>query len=349
MSLRKKQKEIQRLLTAFESEANKFHEISLSTYFITQDGPNSTRQFEYPNHAIMLWQYYGNLGGGEQSLQNFMDNLEDSDLKWGMRGAKISFFAVVEGLSCNLFVRMAKRAGSLFNKKDASLIHSMLTDEFMQRIKNQTNENKPVFTSNSNLLALWLNFLLYHLSKSNPGREKFERIEPDPFTLSMLALERLAEIPKIIKSDRSVADVEKIKFRVAVSFPGTLRSFVSDVVQFIRPQLAADSVFYDFDYQAQLARPDLDVLLQDIYRNRSDLLVVFLNQSYAERDWCGIEWRAVRDIIKNREGKRVMFIRFDDVYIDGIFSIDGYIDGRITKPQKVAEYILERVELLPPE
>lgn len=132
-----------------------------------------------------------------------------------------------------------------------------------------------------------------------------------------------------------------------MSFPGEKREFVDDVVNALRPTLGPDAIFYDYDYQAQLARPNLDTLLQDIYRNRSDLIVVFLCKEYAQKQWCGLEWRAVRDIIKSKEDDRVMFVRFDDAPVDGVYSIDGYIDVNASSAKEVANFISERLALLP--
>jgi len=128
-----------------------------------------------------------------------------------------------------------------------------------------------------------------------------------------------------------------------VSFPGEHRAYVAAVVGELRNHLAADEIFYDHDYQAQLARPNMDVLLQDIYRNRSALVVVFLCEKYAEKEWCGLEWRAVRDIIKAKRDEQVMFVRFDDASVDGVFSIDGYIDARRNSPTDLAKMVLTRL------
>lgn len=100
-------------------------------------------------------------------------------------------------------------------------------------------------------------------------------------------------------------------------------------------------------YQAQLARPNLDTLLQEIYRNKSQLIVVFLCAEYAQKQWCGLEWRAVRDIIKSKEDDRVMFVHFDDAPVDGVLSIDGYIDARAFGADDVAKFILQRLGQLP--
>jgi hypothetical protein len=343
MSLRKKKVEIKRLVAAFEREADKFHDISFSVFYVTTEGPIDNRKFNSPNHTIMLWQYYGGiepLGGVERLFQN----LKNSDLQWGLRGAELSAFGVIEGESCGLFSRMAKRAGGLFNEKESSLLKSRVVGDIQQAEVGRVS--KPTAAVNSNEMAIWLNYLIYYISKVSPGKEKLRKIEPDPFSLSLLALESLLENPKIEKVDRSLSKVENINFKVAVSFPGEHRSYVSKVVDVLRENLGKDKVFYDYDYQSQLARPDLDVILQNIYRNNSDLIVVFLCKEYSDKEWCGLEWRAVRDIIKSKEGERVMFVRFDNSPVDGVFSIDGYIDANCFSERDVSKFILERVKLV---
>ena len=94
--------------------------------------------------------------------------------------------------------------------------------------------------------------------------------------------------------------VEEIRFKVALSFPGEQRDYVAAVVGEIKKRLGTGSVFYDKDFTAQLARPNLDILLQKIYLNNSDLVVIFVSEDYERKQWCGIEWRAIRNIIMNK-------------------------------------------------
>lgn len=239
---------------------------------------------------------------------------------------------------------MAKRAGSLFNEQEVDIIKSRALREILK--EEDDNGKITLFVTNDNKLSIWLNYLLYYVSMTYPGGDKLRRIEPDPFSLSLIALEQILDDPKIEKVDKSLSKLESIKFKVALSFPGEKRGYVSNVVELIRPKLGKDSIFYDFDYQSQLARPNLDTMLQNIYRNNSELIVVFLCAEYSKKQWCGLEWRAIRDIIKAKENKRIMFVRFDNTDVDGVFSIDGYIDANKLSETEVSKFILERISLL---
>lgn len=343
MALAEKTDELKRLIQAFESEAGKFYPLTLSLLYVTHAGPSFDRPIAKPNYAIMLWQYYGAIHG-DSGAAGLAKNLENCDLKWGIRGAELTCFGILEGEGCELFVRMAQRAGALFDRDEARLLKSRMVQEVLDAELKRRAPAKPTAASNDNPLALWLNYLLFHLSLTNPGRERAQRINPDPFTISLLALERLYSESSIDKVDRSVQPLSALRFKVAMSFPGERRQYVSATVAALRPQLPPDSIFYDHDYQAQLAKPNLDVVLQDIYRNKTDLVVIFLCAEYAEKQWCGLEWRAIRDLIKHKRDDQIMFVRFDDTAVEGVHSLDGYVDAMACSPERLAEFILQRIQ-----
>jgi hypothetical protein len=139
--------------------------------------------------------------------------------------------------------------------------------------------------------------------------------------------------------------VEEIQFKVALSFSGDMRDYVQEVANELKKQLAPALVFYYEDFTAQLARPNLDTLLQRIYLNNSELVVVFFSSEYEKRQWCGLEWRAIREIIKNKSDASLMFMRFDETEIRGLYSIDGYVDLRNRTPLEAARFIVERARL----
>jgi len=147
------------------------------------------------------------------------------------------------------------------------------------------------------------------------------------------------------KGPLSPVDIATSVFDVALTFSGENRVYVQAVAERLALLLGRNRVFFDDFYKPQLARPNLDTFLQDIYLKRSRLIVVFLCESYALKDWCGIEFRIVREIIKQREDDKVMFVRHDNGHVDGVFSTDGYIDATQYTPKQVADMIRERVRL----
>lgn len=135
------------------------------------------------------------------------------------------------------------------------------------------------------------------------------------------------------------------RFDVALSFPGEHREYVKKVADGLATQLSPERVFYDAYYISELARPNLDTYLQEIYHNQSELVVVFLCAEYEQKEWCGLELRAVLDMVKEKKTARIMLVRFDDTRIQGFFSIDGYIDAKGRNPSDLADLIVQRLKL----
>jgi hypothetical protein len=132
------------------------------------------------------------------------------------------------------------------------------------------------------------------------------------------------------------------RFRIALSFPGEHRPFVKQVAERLSAKVGRERVLYDRFYEAELARVDLDTYLQRLYHDESELIVVFLCADYERKEWCGLEWRAIRDLIKRRQASSVMPLRFDATEIPGLFSTDGYLWIGDRSAEDIADRILER-------
>lgn len=155
------------------------------------------------------------------------------------------------------------------------------------------------------------------------------------------------KLPGWARSGSKAVNITNHNFEVAFSFPGEVRSVVEKIANEVEKLIGPNAYFYDNNYKAQLARPSLDTLLQDLYKNRSKLVVVFLCEKYQEKEWCGVEFRAIKEIIMDKAHERVMFIKMDEGKVDGVFKTDGYIDGRTHTAEEIAEFIKERIDLIP--
>ncbi len=133
------------------------------------------------------------------------------------------------------------------------------------------------------------------------------------------------------------------RFNVALSFPGEHRSIVEEIAKSLSRLLTRERIFYDRFWEAELARPNLDTYLQNIYHNESDLIVVFLCAEYDAKEWCGLEFRAIRNLMKKRRDDEIMFIRVGDGDVKGVFEIDGYIDAEGRPALDIAKAIRDRL------
>lgn len=253
MSLRKKRRELIRLRDAFEAEAARFHDTRLSVLYITQMKPPTGRTFHEKNHVIMLWQYYGTVGE-RREVDTLLANLQESDIATiGVQGSEFSCYALIEGHETDRFIRMAKRAGSIFSDKEMRTIKAHAIDDFKSNLINfqqqQESQRKSVFAENDNRLAVWLNHILYHLGKTHPLYMSEVRIDLDPFAASLSAIDGLVESGMIDSAKYKQQGLDNMHFRVALSFPGEKQDFVSEVAGALRSEMGDHAVFYDNYYQ----------------------------------------------------------------------------------------------------
>jgi nucleoside phosphorylase len=139
------------------------------------------------------------------------------------------------------------------------------------------------------------------------------------------------------------------RFRVALSFPGEYREFVEEIARLLGQDFGEHRVLYDRFHEAEFARPNLDTHLQSLYHDQSELVVVFLCAHYERKEWPGLEWRAIRDLIKRKQAASLMLIRFDDATVPGVFSIDGYISVQDRPASEIASLIKDRLKTLETE
>lgn len=133
------------------------------------------------------------------------------------------------------------------------------------------------------------------------------------------------------------------RFQIALSFPGEHRARVERIAQTLAQKLGRSRILYDKWHDAEFARANLDLYLPKLYHEDSRLLVFFLCNEYNAKEWCGLEWRAGRDLLKQKKDERLMFLRLDDASIPGLYSTDGYIDINLMSPADVADRILARL------
>lgn len=182
---------------------------------------------------------------------------------------------------------------------------------------------------------------------SNLAIDKFEMTRTHWTIKNVNLIEELSDNGLVISNAVPEAiDINTHIFDIAVTFAGENRTLVKEVVDCLTQTIASNRIFYDNLYEAFLARPELDTLLQGIYRNRSKLIVVFLSEAYDKKEWCGLEFHAIRDIIKHKENDKIMYIRVDDADVNGVFSTDGYIDANSHTPKEIAGFVLQRLDPL---
>lgn len=136
-------------------------------------------------------------------------------------------------------------------------------------------------------------------------------------------------------------DSRQRRFAIAVSFPGEHRRLVRRVVDRLADVLGPDRVFYDQWYEAELAGLDGDLKLRRYYREQSELVVPFFSEHY-EKDWCRIEWSAIRAMLKERRKEdAVVPVQLDGTRVEGWEGIDFAIRRNKRTGKEIADLLLQ--------
>jgi hypothetical protein len=135
------------------------------------------------------------------------------------------------------------------------------------------------------------------------------------------------------------------RFRVAFSFAGEKRDFVAQVAALLAARFTEAAILYDKYHEAEFARRDLGFYLPDLYRDQSDLVVVVVCRDYQQKEWCGVEWDAIFDLLKKRKNSEVMLCRFDHAMVQGLFSTAGFVELDDKTPEEATTRVLERLAL----
>jgi len=141
------------------------------------------------------------------------------------------------------------------------------------------------------------------------------------------------------------AEMSAKRFRIAFSFAGEKRDFVAQVAAILAKRFGEAAILYDKFHEAEFARRNLGIYLPELYHKQSDLVVVVVCPDYDVKQWTGLEWAAIHDLLSKRNDNEVMLCRFDHAMVTGLYSTAGFVDLDHKTPEQAANLILERLAL----
>jgi tetratricopeptide (TPR) repeat protein len=150
----------------------------------------------------------------------------------------------------------------------------------------------------------------------------------------------MADSPPISPTDPSSAR----RFRIAFSFAGEKRVLIEQVAEILSKCFSRDAILYDKFHEAEFARSDLGIYLPNLYNREVDLVVVVVCPQYDVKEWTGLEWLAIHDLLR-RCREKVLLCRFEQTQVDGLFSGAGFIELDRKTHEQFARVILERLAL----
>ena len=150
----------------------------------------------------------------------------------------------------------------------------------------------------------------------------------------------------------NIMSTAQFRFEVAVSFAGdNKRDVIRRVMEILNEKIGPGKVFFDEWFIHELAGHDAQIVLQNIYRKKTRLVVSCVCKRYAEKSWTQDEWRAIQAFERelrdadSENVKRLRFLplRFDDGEIAGLFSTAHVPDVRNSSPEEIADLIMKRL------
>jgi hypothetical protein len=134
---------------------------------------------------------------------------------------------------------------------------------------------------------------------------------------------------------------------VAFSLAGEQRQLVLAIAQEVEAILGYATVFYDEWYEHWIAGSDADLLVQKIYGEQAELVVLCVSESYGEKPWTRTEHRAIRArFMQTADRAQILPIRVGDGEVEGILLNEIVPDVRGRRSTDAAELIVARLNLV---
>jgi len=130
-------------------------------------------------------------------------------------------------------------------------------------------------------------------------------------------------------------------FQIAVSCADEDREYVERVVIAL---CALDVlVFYDADHAVELWGLDLMTSFDDVYRHRSQFVIIFVSRHYVSKQWTRHELRSALARALDEKEEYILPAHFDDSDLPGLPSTVRHVDCRKMTPEELARMIHQKI------
>lgn len=140
------------------------------------------------------------------------------------------------------------------------------------------------------------------------------------------------------------------QFAVAFSLAGEQRELMLPIAQEVEAILGPSTVFYDAWYEHWIAGLDADLLLQNLYGTKAELVVVCVSGEYGAKPWTRTEHRAVRarlmQAVTAEDRHRIFPVRVGDGEVEGLLFNEIVPELRNKTAIEAAEQIVARLNLV---
>lgn len=136
--------------------------------------------------------------------------------------------------------------------------------------------------------------------------------------------------------------MDQFLYDVALSFAGEDRKFVKDVAEQLRNKSV--KVFYDEYETANLWGKDLLDYLEDVYRVKSQYVIIFVSQHYLEKPWTNFERRSALNRAMQNKAEYILPIKLDDTILPGLFESTSYLSYSQYNAAEICDLFVEKIK-----
>lgn len=153
--------------------------------------------------------------------------------------------------------------------------------------------------------------------------------------------ERNPIVRKAKADPKRKSEKPEVSYDVALSFAGEDREYVEKVANVLKENEIL--VFYDKFETVTLWGKNLVDHLEDVYKKRSEFIVMFISKHYPMKSWTIHERKSAQTRAVMEQKDCILPARFDDTEIPGLHSTVGYVDLKTLTPEKFAQLIIEKI------
>jgi glucokinase len=136
-------------------------------------------------------------------------------------------------------------------------------------------------------------------------------------------------------------ELDSPEYEVALSYASEDRPYVQKVAD----RLAAQGVkfFYDQFFKTLMWGEELPETFNDIFGGQTRYAVVFISEYYISKPWPMYEGRSALSKAVIEHGTYILPVKLDDSELPGLHRAVGYVDGRSTSPEALADMVVEKL------
>jgi CheY-like chemotaxis protein len=141
-------------------------------------------------------------------------------------------------------------------------------------------------------------------------------------------------------------------YKISITFCGNdTRQFVKDLANLLAVEFSKHKVFFDEFHQEKITAMSAGDILEKIYTQQSEYVVVFISENYLTNHWTGkVEWKAIKEsLIPKRKEAIIPVLYNDNINFDEIdlnndiaIKVSQYPNQSLTS-QAVADIIIKIV------